>query len=510
MRYILSFIVFIVFVGCGGGGSSSSVTSANTKTIGALIDSFVSGANYDCSSSGLTNSSGIFTCDASSIVDFTVGGVVLGSMTVGTSHNLFYVTPARLYGLAEDNIDDPRVLHFIQFIQSLDDDANVDNGINITQSIRDALLGSNLDISDPSTTIDDINSTLIAIGKSLVPKDQALDHYKKTLQSVLGVEFSPEPYQYQQWYIEHNTTFYNQNGIDSDAGIHADNFLGLYTGNGVKIAVIDDGLDIYHEDLSGAIIDTYDSATGGKDVSQNTQYDSHGTEVTGIVGSRVNLKGIHGIASKSQIIFIKYQSRMTDSEIIDLFDKADKFGADIISCSWGTGDVSDAVKSKIVDLANNGRGGKGTVIVFASGNKNKDMENDESAIPEVISVGSTDKYNERASYSNYGVNLDVMAPGGEYTGITTLDVSGADGINGSGYVLYDDPEYFIGTSASTPIVSGVVALMLEKNPNLTRVEVENILKNSSDKIGNISYVDGRNDYYGYGKINLTNIMSMVP
>lgn len=52
-----------------------------------------------------------------------------------------------------------------------------------------------------------------------------------------------------------------------------------------------------------------------------------------------------------------------------------------------------------------------------------------------------------------------------------------------------------------------IALLLEKNPALTRVEVENILKNSSDKIGNLPYEDGRNDYYGYGKINLSKIMS---
>ncbi len=509
MKYILPFIVFIVFIGCGGGGSSST-TTANTQVTGALIDSFVNGVDYNCSSSGITETSGLFVCEANSVVNFKIGGVTLGNMRVESSQSLYYVTPARLYGLADDNITDSRVLNFIRFVQSLDDDANTSNGIEITQATRDALLGSNLDISNPGTTLDDVNSTLASIGKSLISADDALIHYKDTLQNILGIEFSSEPYQYQQWYIENNATFYDQNGIDANAHIHADNFLGLYSGNGVKIAVIDDGLDVNHEELNGSIIATYDSASGGTDVSETNSDDYHGTAVTGIIGSRVNLKGIHGIASKSQIIFIKYQPRMTDSEIVDLFNKADEFGADIINCSWGTGDVSDAVKDKIVDLANNGRGGKGTIIVFSSGNDDADMGNDESSIPEVISVGATDKYNERASYSNYGVNLDVMAPGGYFEGITTIDVSGVNGANEGGYILYDDVNYFAGTSASAPIVSGVVALMLEKNPNLTRVEIENILKNSSDKIGSIDYIDGRNDYYGYGKINLTNIMSMVP
>ena len=202
---------------------------------------------------------------------------------------------------------------------------------------------------------------------------------------------------------------------------------------------------------------------------------------------------------------------MSDSETVELFTKAEEFGADIINNSWGTGDVSQAVKDKIVDLAKNGRGGKGTIIVFAVGNKDINIGNDESAIPEVISVGATDKKNVRASYSNHGTNLDVMAPGGYDLGITTLDDMGTVGIATftDNYLLYNDTNRFRGTSASAPIVSGIVALMLEKNPNLTRSEVENILKNSADKIGEFPYSSGRNDYYGYGKVNLEKIMNSI-
>jgi subtilisin family serine protease len=159
-------------------------------------------------------------------------------------------------------------------------------------------------------------------------------------------------------------------------------------------------------------------------------------------------------------------------------------------------------------LANNGRDGKGTIIVFAVGNDDIDMGNDESAIPEVISAGATDKNNLRVAYSNHGQYLDLMAPGGNNIGITTLDAMGDRGKSSvtENYLLYNDSNMFFGTSASAPIVTGVTALILEKNPNLTRVEVENILKNSSDKIGSIVYTNGRNDYYGYGKINLNKAM----
>ncbi len=320
-----------------------------------------------------------------------------------------------------------------------------------------------------------------------------------------------EPYYYQQWSINYDANFYNLNSIDSDAHIHTGDLLKSYRGSGVKIAVIDNGLDMNHEDLSGAVVDTYDLETGSTDVSHTLAEEIHGTAVTGIVAARVNLKGVTGVASESQIIFLKYKSSMSDSEVIELFSKAEEFGADVINCSWGTGAVSQSVKEKIVDLANNGRNGRGISIVFASGNGTEDMENDESDIPEVISVGATNSDNLRAYYSNHGENLDVMAPGGEWFGITTLDSSGSNGVAtlDENYILYDDENGFAGTSASAPIVSGVIALMLEKNTNITRVEIENIIKNSADKIGNVSYENGKNIYYGYGKINLIKTMNSI-
>lgn len=322
---------------------------------------------------------------------------------------------------------------------------------------------------------------------------------------------STEPYYSQQWYLDKNEIFYFQNAIDTDAHIHPESLLNSYSGKEIKIAIIDDGLDVTHEDLREAVVDSYDVLTKTSNVSHTVSTGFHGTAVTGIIGARANSIGIKGIASNSQIIFLKYKDSMSDSETIELFNKAEEFGADIINCSWGTYDVSQSVKEKIQDLSINGRNGKGIPIIFACGNNNKDMGNDESAIPEVIAVGATEKNNLRAWYSNYGPYLDVVAPGGYSIGITSLDDMGIDGTASldENYILYNDADAFVGTSASAPIVSGVVALMLEKNPNLTRVEIDAFLKNSSDKIGTMAYVDGRNDYYGYGKINLAKIMSLI-
>jgi len=321
-----------------------------------------------------------------------------------------------------------------------------------------------------------------------------------------------EPFGYQQWYVYKDDTFYRDNGIDDDAHIHAQSLLNDYSGKGITIAVIDNGLDITHEDLNGVDIRSFDSATKSTDVSYDDVSGAyHGTAVTGIIAAQANKKGIYGIANHANIIFLKNQDYMSDSEMIELFEKANAMGADIISCSWGTYNVSDAVRAEIIKLATTGRGGKGTLIVFANGNDDIDMGNDESNIAEVISVGASNKDNDRAYYSNYGLNLDILAPGGVYLGITTLDLMGSSGVGmiEENYILYNDYNAFRGTSASAPIVSAALALVLEKNPNLTRVEIENALHESADKIGTLPYIDGRNDYYGYGKINLEKLFDIL-
>lgn len=513
-KQIVIFITVLFFTGCGGGGggSSSYDASFSQTTTGVLLDSAISGVSYSCNSTtDITKTDGKFTCPINSTVNFTIGGINLGSITLSSSQNLQYITPAKLYGLENDNINDTRILNFIQLVQSLDTDNNATNGIDISLNTRDNLAGYSLDISNINTTQNDLNTILTAIGKNLISQNKALEHYIDTLQNTLNITLKSEPYYYQQWYLENNSTFYSENHINENAHINSGNLLKSYTGNGIKIAIIDDGLDTTHEDLEGAIINSYDVVTKTATVSHVKQSGYHGTAVTGIIGARVNSKGIQGIASKSQIIFLKHKENMSDSETIELFNKAEEFGADVINCSWGTYDVSQSVKDKIIDLAHNGRDGKGTIIVFASGNDDQDMGNDESSIPEVISVASTDKDNLRAWYSNYGLNLDIVAPGGYDIGITTLDSMGASGVASidDNYLLYNDSNSFIGTSTSAPIVSGVIALMLEKNPNLIRVEIENILKSSSDKIGNVQYENSRNNYYGYGKINLSNIMKNV-
>ncbi len=289
-----------------------------------------------------------------------------------------------------------------------------------------------------------------------------------------------------QWYLNSDSDFATKIGINKDASVHMGDYIKRYRGKGVKIVVIDDGINENHEDLKGNVISFDDD---------DNLLKNHGTAVTGLIAAKANNIDIYGIANMSDIYFVPYNPYATDDEnIIQAFEKADKLGADIINCSWGTKDVSDSVKEVITHLSKNGRNGKGTLIVFATGNDNANWSNDESQIPQVISVGASNAQNIRASYSNFGKNIDVLAPGGTQGNVLLEEKIIL--LNGNGGILYGD-----GTSFSAPIVSGILALLLEANPNLTREQVEQILAKTSDKIGDVSYENGHNLKYGYGKIN---------
>ena len=353
-------------------------------------------------------------------------------------------------------------------------------------------------------------------GSSFSDKACTLQEYNTTaLPPLPGITVvADNPLYYQQWAIHRDTFFYYANDIDDEASIHMSEEH-RFLGRGVKIAVIDDGLDVDHEDLVGAVVATYDVETGETDVRPTRDTQNHGTEVTGLIAARNNDVGLLGVAPEAEIYFIRlpFNRSISTFEIVEAFEKAKEWGVDVINCSWGSGDVDPAVRDIIADLATHGRDGKGTVIVFAAGNEDEPIGRDEASLDEVIAVGATNRKNVRSSYSNYGESLDIMAPGGEHIGLTTLDQMGRAGMSSldPDYLEFDDPENaFGGTSASAPIVTGVVALLLEANPNLTRENVQNALACSADKIGGIPYgEDGFNEYYGYGKVNVKRAIALV-
>ncbi len=300
----------------------------------------------------------------------------------------------------------------------------------------------------------------------------------------------------EQWYMSKDETFYSQNQIDSEAHIHpTTTTYQTYTGKGVKVAIIDNGFDITHPEIKDNIIYTASISTNrwgnifeSSVVSHTLSTDYHGTAVAGIIGSKDDQIGTRGIAPDSSLILIKMPANFTDDAIITMFNKAIEAGADVINCSWGTGDTSQTVRDYINTIANTARNGKGVVIVFASGNDDKEIGDDESGIENVIGVGATDGDNLRTTYSNYGSLLDIVAPGGYYDSIATIDPVGTYGATSDDYNRYNQIQdgyevSFIGTSAAAPIITGAIALLLEKDPTLTRAQIQEKLQSATDTIG---------------------------
>ncbi|RUM64024.1 MAG: hypothetical protein DSZ05_07950 [Sulfurospirillum sp.] len=279
-------------------------------------------------------------------------------------------------------------------------------------------------------------------------------------------------------------------------------------GEGVIAAIIDEGIDIAHEDLKANIIGfaNYDDPDSNYPDSKTGNW--HGTACAGLLAAAENGIGVVGVAPKTKLYAVRYSDNDIAQDIKAFNDLMQK-GVDIISNSWGSYTNLDAYNEIFKTLATRGRNGKGILIFFASGNDSQDMDepgiDDESESPYVLSIGASTNRDKIAYYSNYGSSIDFVAPGGNSDAeLITTDATGSKGYTSRNY-----NKHFIGTSAAAPVAAGVAALILSANPELTRDEVIDIMKKTSDKIGSYNYINGRNDYAGYGRLNAGKAVKMA-
>jgi parallel beta-helix repeat protein len=276
----------------------------------------------------------------------------------------------------------------------------------------------------------------------------------------------------------------------------------ITTGNSdIIIAIIDSGTDINHEDLADNIIGGYDFEDDDNDPSSTN---AHGTACAGLAGAiGNNSKGIAGICWSVKIMPLKIGTSVPiTSAAADAIDYASANGADVLSNSWSVppnSDLTDAIE----DAKNNGRNGKGCILLAASGNGYGAVTYP-ATLSNTIAVGATDEDDVRWSYSNYGNELDVVASSsnGSSTIFWTTDITGSAGYN-SGSTSQGDAagnytKWFGGTSAATPQVAGLAGLILSINPNLTSNEVQEIIEITADDLGD----SGWDQYYGWGRINI--------
>jgi|AntAceMinimDraft_12_1070368.scaffolds.fasta_scaffold06413_3 subtilisin-like proprotein convertase family protein len=275
-----------------------------------------------------------------------------------------------------------------------------------------------------------------------------------------------------------------------------------YTGKGVRVAVFDQGIDPSHPDLNGNLLTSLgrnasNLSAGGAPILST---DNHGTQVAGTIAAECNGEGVVGVAYGASLVSI--YSRLTIPEIANAFSYAGNF--DVLNNSWGFApqgtnyyalygnwafadnfltSAFSAAGLALANLAATGRSGLGTVVVQSAGNSfslgdDTNLHNFQNS-QYIITVAATDYAGNVTSYSSPGASVLVAAPGGGgtdlFSNIVTTDRVGTAGTYPSDYAST------AGTSFSAPIVSGIVALMLEANPNLGYRDVQEILAYSAQK-----------------------------
>jgi thermitase len=248
----------------------------------------------------------------------------------------------------------------------------------------------------------------------------------------------------------------------------------------VIIAILDSGINSNHIDLKDSIVPGYNFADHNQNTNDNL---GHGTHVAGIAaGLADNAIGIVGVASGCKIMPIKVlddQGSGSDANIIEGIKYATDHSAGVINMSLGGPGASAAIQDAVNYAVNHG-----VNVVVAAGNEDGAIDTPGNC-QGVITVGAVDRNGQRASYSNFGPKLDLVAPGSDI--LSTF----IGGTGPSGYT------YFSGTSMATPFVSGVVALVKAANPNLSPSEVTDIIHLSATDLG----TPGFDNYYGYGLVN---------
>jgi len=330
----------------------------------------------------------------------------------------------------------------------------------------------------------------------------------------------------QQWHLKKTTI--NGNSVDAHASVES--AWQLSDGTGVTIAVIDDGVDLDHQEFqsSGKIIAPRD-VTRQSDNPRPGTGNNHGTACAGVACAD-GLFGASGVAPKAKLMPIRLNSGLGSQAEADAFVWAAQHGADVISCSWGPNDgdftdPNDPVHNEQVSLPDstrlaiefalqNGRNGKGCVISWAAGNGNESVDNDGYAsFDDVIAVAACNDVSKKSPYSDFGNAVWCCFPSNNFfpsktPGIWTTDRSGTVGYNpgvtSKGDTAGNYTNSFGGTSSAAPGVAGVAALIIARNPNLRFDEVKDIIKRSCDRIdttgGNYG-TNGHSPFYGFGRVN---------
>ena len=323
--------------------------------------------------------------------------------------------------------------------------------------------------------------------------------------TVQALEYSSENELGNSWGADH---------VNADAA-----FAAGYSGEGIKVAVLDSGVNFNHFDLS----ENFDSSANelgydfvSDDFNPEDVY-GHGTHVAGILAAASNGFGIVGVAPNAQIVALRVlddNGEGTASTIIEALQWIQNYNAAhpespirITNNSYGTGSNSSQLEAAFDVLASSG-----VLHIGSAGNKgstagNGNNVNYPAKYASVVAVAALDKNNQRASFSSTGSDVEIAAPG-----LAVLS-TWKDGTNSAGpqpfaFAGYAG-EYFIeanGTSMASPHVAGVAALLMASDPSYTAEAVRNKTNGTALDLGET----GRDKLYGYGLVDASSALGLVP
>lgn len=355
-----------------------------------------------------------------------------------------------------------------------------------------------------------------------------------------------------QWYLHHE----GGEALAAASHIFAEAAWNQTRGSrAIVVAVADDGIDLNHPDFQseGKIVAPLDLQDGGFLPLPSPQAaGDHGTACARIAVADETGKGMIGVAPGCALMPIRLGQLIDDQVIEQLCQWVIQQGADVLCCAWGAAAVyfplSLRQRVALSQAAQQGRKGRGTVIIFAAGNANRPVDgwvtepqvtepqvtepqtglsgkthwlNGFAVHPDVMTVAACTSLNRKSAASNWGESISVVAPSGDSTpafysqlGETRPTAPPLELPPPARPIqLAGSEEMAAGTSAACAIVAGVAALMLSVNPNLSAQQVQQILEQTADKIvdptpdAQLSLALGSYDanrhsaWFGYGKVS---------
>ncbi|NPV13451.1 S8 family serine peptidase [candidate division WOR-3 bacterium] len=323
------------------------------------------------------------------------------------------------------------------------------------------------------------------------PTTLSLTNVEQQLAEISGIRFVEPDYPARTFFIPNDPMFLS---TQWDKWVmYADQAWDIIKGGTIKVAVVDNGVDYTHYDLARNFqtnelgYDYVGQDNDPKPDNPNLPNAFHGTHVAGIIGAVTdNLIGVAGWA-QVQLLAVRVLNDSGNGNLTDValgIRWAVDHGARVINLSLG----GDATTTPLNEACNYALS-RGAILIAAAGNDGRANVSYPARLSTCVCVGATDELSELASFSNYGPEQEVVAPG------VTITSTAPD----NSYLIAN------GTSMSCPEVSGVAALILSLNPALTPNEVRAILAASAIDMGS----PGKDNLFGYGMVNAARALQLT-